>query len=42
MMLNCFVIDELHIFMMHSVMLTVCRTSQENDYFFHEHMYHNL
>jgi len=34
MMLNCFGIDKLHGFMMHSVMLAVCRISHENDYSF--------
>jgi len=34
MMLNCFGIDKLHDFMMHSVMLAVCRISRENDYSF--------
>ena len=37
MMLNCFGIDKydkLHGFMMHSVILAVCRISCENDYSF--------
>jgi len=37
MMLNCFGIDKydkLHGFMIHSVMLSVCRISHENDYSF--------
>ena len=34
MMLNCFGIDKLHGFMMHSVMLVVDRISCENDYSF--------
>jgi len=34
MMLNCFSIDKLHGFMMHSVMLAVGRISHENYYSF--------